>query len=83
MSSRISSWGCMMVDTPQWVKEVRKEIRRLTVRIDLLNAKIASDEHRSEDYEDLDNWTGWLHGLKWCLKMRDGTATRKDAWGRS
>lgn len=68
---------------PAWVTEVKKEIKRLTRRIAALNAKIARDEHRSEDYEDLDNWTDRLHGLKWCLKMREGKATRRDAWGRS
>ena len=45
--------------------------------------KIDSDKQTSYDYEDLDNWTGWIHALKWCLRMRDGKATRRDAWGRS
>ena len=71
-----------MAKTPAWVIEVRKEIRRLQSRIAKLNKKIESDEQTSYDYEDLDNWTGWLHGLKWCLKMREGKTTRRDAWGR-
>lgn len=57
---------------PAWVLEVRKEIKRLQRRIASIKKKIDSDEQSSYDYEDLDNWEGWLHGLKWCLKMREG-----------
>jgi hypothetical protein len=71
------------VKEPAWVIEVRKEIRRLTRRINSIQKKIDSDQQTSYDYEDRDNWTGWMHGLKWCLRMRDGKATRRDAWGRS
>jgi hypothetical protein len=72
-----------MSKDPKWVSDVRKEITRLNRRIGKLNKKIDSDGQTSYDYEDLDNWTGWLHALKWCLKMRAGKATRKDAWEKS
>ena len=71
------------MEDPVWVLEVRKEIKRLQRRITGIKKKIDSDKQTSYDYEELDNWTGWLHGLKWCLKMRDGKATRRDAWGKS
>ena len=75
--------GDSIAKEPAWVLEVRKEIKRLQRKIDGIQKKIESDEQTSYDYEDLDNWTGWLHALKWCLKMRDGKATRRDAWGQS
>lgn len=68
---------------PQWVIEVRKENKRLQRRIAGIQKKIDSDQQSSYDYEDLDNLSGWLHALRWALKMRAGKATRLDAWGRS
>jgi len=72
----------MIKPQPNWVIEVRKEIRRLQAKIKRLDAKAERDEMTGYDYEDKDNWEGWLAGLRWCLKMRDGKATRQDAWGK-
>jgi hypothetical protein len=77
MSPNISS------DTPGWVEEVRKEIHRLNNKIARMQGLADRDEMTSEHYEDLDNWTGWRDALRWVLRMREGKATRQDAWGRS
>jgi hypothetical protein len=37
---------------------------------------------RSEGYEDIDNWSGWRAALQCVLKLREGKATRADAWGK-
>jgi hypothetical protein len=67
---------------PDWVEEVRKEIKRLNRKIDALNREVERGEADEIDaLEDISNWSGWRDGLSWCLKMREGKATRKEAWG--
>ena len=69
---------------PKWVIEVRKEIRRLTRKINRLEKKCDADEANEIDaLEDLSNWEGWRAALRWSLNMRAGKTTRKAAWGRS
>lgn len=68
---------------PMWVIEVRKEIKRLNNKIDRMRLIADRDEMTSEHYEDLDNWKGWRDALRWVLRMRDGQASRKDAWGEA
>lgn len=70
--------------SPPWVIEVRKEIKRLHRKIDALQKEYDLGEVDGIDaLEDLNNWSGWAAALSWALKMRDGKATRRDAWGMS
>lgn len=71
-----------MMQEPEWVTEVKKEIKRLNRKIDVMNRAIKREEVDGIDsLEDISNWTGWRDGLSWCLKMREGKTTRKEAWG--
>lgn len=49
-------------------QSIRKERDSLTRRINGLSKKAKRDTMSSEDYEDLDNWTGWRDALNWVLK---------------
>jgi len=49
-------------------QSIKKERDSLTRRINGLSRKAERDEMTSEDYEDLDNWTGWRDALNWVLK---------------
>lgn len=59
--------------TPEWVEEVKKEIKRLNRKIDAMNRSVERYEVDEIDArEDISNWSGWRDGLSWCLKMREG-----------
>lgn len=72
----------MLNESSGWVGEVRREIKRLNNKIRRMEIKRDTGEVDEIDaLEDLSNWKGWRDALKWALKMRDGTSSRKQAWG--
>ncbi len=73
----------MLTETPGWVEEVRREIKRLDNKLRRLDQLQERDEMTSENWDDYENWKGWRDALRWALRMRDGKTTRKAAWGRS
>jgi Trm5-related predicted tRNA methylase len=50
------------------IPSIKSERDSLTRLIKGLSRKAERDEMTSEDYADLDNWTGWRDALNWVLK---------------
>lgn len=73
----------MLNESPGWVEEVRREIKRLDNKLRRLEQLQKSDDLTSEQCDDYMNWKGWRDALRWALQMRDGKSSRKSAWGRS
>lgn len=74
----------MLTESPGWVGEVRREIKRLNNKIRRMEIRRDLGEvDEIDSLEDLSNWKGWRDALQWALKMRDGRSSRKQAWGES
>lgn len=72
----------MLNETPGWVTEIKREIKRLDNKLRRLEQLQERDEMTPEHWDDWENWRGWRDALRWALRMRDGKTSRKAAWGR-